>query len=541
MAHRFAKPAVRTIVGTAVPLALAVALVGCGSMREIVGNTSVGSEGKGSTGLVAPDDSSWTTGEVGCTTVEGLGDPMDTEEYAHLEETGFVSARTRPLSTVSSDVDTASYCNVRRMLRDGATADEVPAGAVRIEELLNYFTYDYARPEGDDLFGATVHVGDCPWNEDTKLVTIGLATAPEASAIAERGSNLVFLVDVSGSMDSDDKLGLLKDAFAELVSHLGGNDRVSIVTYAGVEEVVLEGARGDAHAQIMRAMRGLRADGSTNGEAGLRMAYEVARRNHIKGGVNRIVMASDGDLNVGMSSESDLHDYVDRQRETGVYLSVLGFGSGNYKDNKMETLADHGNGSYHYIDCVEEAEKVLGSDLTANLVPLADDVRVQVEFNPALVKGYRLIGYENRAMADEDFRNDERDAGDVGPGSQFTVAYEVALEGSAQEVVETDLRYGPGSSGDGQSDEWLTATVRYLPADGGAASEQAWSVGEGDWSRDPGGDWRLQAAVIELGMMLRGSDHAGSSSYDGIRELLRGAGDVEGRDDLAELVDLARG
>ena len=365
---------------------------------------------------------------------------FNTEEYAALKEQGFVSAATRPLSTVSADVDTASYANLRRMLRDGWTAEEIDTGAVRIEEMLNYFAYDYATPRGDDLFGVTVHVGDCPWNDQTKLVTLGFATAPEATAVAEKGSNLVFLVDVSGSMDSPDKLGLLKDAFGELVSHLGKNDRVSIVTYAGGEEVVLEGARGDQEGKIMRAIRRLRAEGSTNGEAGLQKAYEVARRNYIEGGVNRIVMASDGDLNVGMTSESDLHDYVDQQRETGVYLSVLGFGSGNYKDNKMETLADHGNGSYHYIDCVEEAERVLGERLTANLVPLADDVKVQVEFNPATVKGYRLIGYENRAMADEDFRNDEKDAGDVGPGAQFTVAYEVALVGSGQEIGQTELK-----------------------------------------------------------------------------------------------------
>ena len=472
---------------------------------------------------------------------EGDYDPYNTEEYSALDEPGFVSAASRPLSTVSADVDTASYCNLRRMLTDGWWTDEIPAGAVRIEEMLNYFAYDYKTPSGDDLFEATVQVGDCPWNDQTKLVTLGFATAPEADGIAQKGSNLVFLIDVSGSMDSPDKLDLLKDAFAELVDKLDKNDRVSIVTYANGEEVVLEGAKGTEGRKIMRAINRLRADGATNGEAGLQMAYEVAQRNYIEGGVNRIVMASDGDLNVGMSSESELHDYVDQQRESGIYLSVLGFGTGNYKDNKMETLADHGNGSYHYIDCLDEAERVFGTNLMANLVPLADDVKVQVEFNPAQVKGYRLIGYENRGLADEDFRDDEKDAGDVGPGAQFTVAYEVALADSEQDVGTTDLKYGEGASGDVSSDEWLTATMRYQPADGSEAREQSWAVGTRDERRNPGDDWRFQAAIIEFGMLLRESEYAGAADAEQIFELLDACELTPEREGFADLVDLALG
>ncbi|MBR3326296.1 MAG: von Willebrand factor type A domain-containing protein, partial [Atopobiaceae bacterium] len=356
----------------------------------------------------------------------------NTEEYASVEESGFVAAATTPLSTISADVDTASYANLRRMLRAGfklssaqkrdetnATTIEttgpedaevwdeypgyyadsyqvIPAGAVRIEEMLNYFDYNYERPKTSDAFGMNAKVGPCPWNKDTQLLVLGFATGDEDSSVTEKGSNLVFLIDVSGSMDDADKLPLLQSSFGELVKSLGDKDRVSIVTYASGEEVVLEGAKGSDQQQIMRAIRGLKASGSTHGEAGLKMAYELARKNFIEGGVNRIVMASDGDLNVGMTSESDLHDYVDGQRKTGVYLSVLGFGAGNYKDTKMETLADHGNGSYHYIDCEAEAERVFGERLTANLVPFADDVKMQIEFNPSMVKGYRLIGYENR-------------------------------------------------------------------------------------------------------------------------------------------------
>jgi Ca-activated chloride channel family protein len=499
--------------------------------------------------------------------------PYNTEEYNSLQEAGFVSPRINPLSTLSADVDTASYCNLRRMLYDGYVAasslpdlasgddaDEggddyyyddwyyydnqvIPTGAVRIEEMLNYFSYDYATPSARsaDLFATTVHVAPCPWNSNTVLLTLGFATAPEAASVGEKGSNLVFLIDISGSMDAPDKLDLLKRAFAELVAHLDANDRVSIVTYASGEDVVLEGASGNESRQILSAINRLQANGSTNGEAGLRMAYEVAQRNFIEGGVNRIVLASDGDLNVGMSSESELHDYVDQQRETGIYLSVLGFGSGNYKDNKMETLADHGNGSYHYIDCVEEAERVLGGNLMANLVPLADDVKVQVEFNPALVKGYRLIGYENRAMADEDFTNDERDAGDVGPGAQFTVAYEVALADSAQEVVEPELHYGGGDSSaaasESSANEWLTAQIRYQPVDGGAVRQQSVVVGPDDVESTPAEDWRFQAAVIELGMLLRGSDYAGTADYEQIASLVGDTANLP--DERAEFLSLA--
>ena len=563
MSRKHTQVLTRSIASMAITASLVSALAGCGFMqagqpkqgvvKEDVTQTQVESKTESDASKIdatggsdemnaypLEDIASEELGLVATSTESGMED-FNTEEYSSIEETGFISAATRPLSTVSSDVDTASYCNIRRMLRDGWTPEEIDTGAVRIEEMLNYFSYDYGTPKGEDLFDITVHVGDCPWNADTKLVTLGFATAPEADSIAEKGSNLVFLIDVSGSMDSADKLDLLKDAFEELVSHLDEDDRVSIVTYAGGEEVVLEGAHGDERREIMRAINRLRAEGSTNGEAGLQMAYEVARRNYIEGGVNRIVMASDGDLNVGISSESDLHDFVDKQRESGIYLSVLGFGTGNYKDNKMETLADHGNGSYHYIDCVEEAERVLGEKLTANLVPLCDDVKMQVEFNPATVKGYRLIGYENRAMADEDFRNDEKDAGDVGPGAQFTVAYEVALTDSAQEVSTSDLKYGQESSGDKSSDEWLTATIRYQPADGSKVREQQKSVAEGDWQRKPGEDWSFQAAVIEFGMLLRDSDYAGTASAKQIRSLLDDGG-VEGSDEregFADLVDLA--
>ena len=455
----------------------------------------------------------------------------NTEEYAAIHEGGFVSVRANPLSTLSADVDTASYANLRRMIYDGYALDEIPSGAVRIEELLNYFTYGYDEPAAGERFAITPHLGPCPWNPETKLLTLGFATARETGA-AERGRNLVFLIDVSGSMDSSDKLDLLKDSFEVLVRDLTERDRISIVTYASGEELVLEGASGTDARQIMRAINRLRADGSTNGERGLELAYEVAGRNFIDGGVNRIIMASDGDLNVGMTSESDLYDYVSAKRETGIYLSVLGFGSGNYKDTKMETLADNGNGSYHYIDCIDEAERVFGEKLSANLVPFADDVKVQVEFNPALVKGYRLIGYENREMADEDFENDERDAADIGPNAQFTVAYEIVLADSDYDVAEPELRYSaPAASGDFGS-ELATATVRYRAFDDGQVHEQGIAIANEDSESD---DWRFAAAVIEFGMYVRGSEHAGTASPEQIEELIAQCDSTPEREGFAEM------
>ena len=461
---------------------------------------------------------------------------FNTEEYSALKETGFISTKSNPLSTVSADVDTASYCNLRRMIKDGYSLKDVPNGAVRIEEMLNYFDYDYAAPTGGDLFSMQAQSAVCPWNKDTQLLVMGFAAAPESKA-ASKGSNLVFLVDVSGSMDSPDKLDLLQDSFSTLLDNLGPDDRVSIVTYASREDIVLEGAHGDDVKAITKAIYKLDAGGSTNGEAGLKQAYEVAERNFIEGGVNRIIMASDGDLNVGITSESELYDYVDGKRDSGIYLSVLGFGSGNYKDNKMETLADHGNGSYHYIDCIEEADRVLKTKLTANLVPFADDVKVQVEFNPAQVKAYRLIGYENRELADEDFRNDEVDAGDVGPGAQFTVAYEVVLADSAYKVDEPDLKYGTQVKAyDNASSDWLTCTMRYHAFDGDEMREQQLAVDASASTKSPDSNWNLAAAVIEFGMLARDSEFAGTSGEDGILDLLANASQNDDADSFKRLV-----
>lgn len=569
----------KTLGAGIVVLSLAAGIVGCSLSPQPFNDGATETE-KDSTATMAPStngtDAYLMTEEVdGATAMGYYYEPdFNTEEYASVKETGYVSTHTSPLSTISADVDTASYANLRRMLNNGyrvqssiettdpgsgkddaeSTEDEypidgyndwyyelehiIPTGAVRIEEMVNYFDYDYKAPNGDDGFAISARVGACPWNKDTNLLVLGYATAAEDESVRNKGANLVFLIDVSGSMDDPDKLPLLQSSFGELVEELGENDRVSIVTYSGEEEVVLEGESGANHREIMRAIRSLDASGSTNGEAGLRMAYDLAQKNFIEGGVNRIVMASDGDLNVGMTSESDLYDFVKHKRATGVYLSVLGFGAGNYKDTKMETLADNGNGSYHYIDCEEEAKRVFGQKLTANLVPFANDVKVQVEFNPDQIKAYRLIGYENRTMANEDFKDDEKDAGEVGPESQFTVLYEIVPVDSAMQINEPELKYDSATDEANSSDEWLTAKLRYKTLDGGEAREQELVVDGSQWSEDPGDDWRFAAAVTEFGMILRDSSYKGTSSYDSVRALVGNTSD-DLRQGFLDLVALA--
>lgn len=408
-------------------------------------------------------------------------------------------------STLSADVDTASYCILRSLVADGYGPLDLPDGAVRTEELLNYFDYDYPAPEDDELFGVSVQMGPCPWYRERALLVMGFATEPDEYA-ASAGSNLVFLIDVSGSMDEPDKLPLLKDAFATLVAGLSERDRVSIVTYANDEHVVLEGAPGNEADRIMGVVDSLTASGATNGEAGLDRAYRVAEEHFIEGGTNRIILASDGGLNVGISSEDALHEYVDQKRKTGVYLSALGFGAASYRDAVMETLADHGNGAYHYIDCAEEAERVFGTNLCANLMPLADDVKVQVAFNPTQVKRYRLVGYENRALAAEEFRDDDADAGEVGSDHAFTVAYELQLTDAAFDMAEP----------------WLTCTMRYRSAgdlDAGVREQQR-TVDASSFAEQPNDDWTFAAAVIECGMKLNHEGFADDAPLEQARELL---------------------
>ena len=465
---------------------------------------------------------------------------FNTEEYAATKENGFRKVATDPLSTFSADVDTASYCNLRRMLNDGYAPGEIPAGAVRVEEMLNYFRYDYDAPRPDAKFGITAQMAPCPWNKDNVLLALGVraADAPEA---ADEGSNLVFLVDVSGSMYDDNKLPLAQKALTMLTDTLGEKDTISIVTYANGEDILIEGANPvKDKAKLLAAIDALEAGGSTNGQRGLAQAYEVAQKYLRPKGNNRVIMCSDGDLNVGITSESELHDYVTEKKQTGIYLSVLGFGEGNYKDTKMETLADDGNGNYYYIDSILEARKVLCEELTQTLYAVADDVKFQVEFNPAKVSAWRQIGYENRALENQDFEDDRKDAGEVGAGACVTVLYELIPAVGSE--AEGGLKYQSSALTDAaQSDEWLTLSTRYKAPGGDTSQLQTDVIDEAAMTDAPSGDYLFAAAVAEFGMILSGSEYKGDSSYDSVLELLKQAPlSDEYREEFFSLVKIAQ-
>lgn len=449
------------------------------------------------------------------------GEDWNTEEYDSIRETGFQSVRNQPLSTFSIDVDTASYSNLRRMIEDGYSLEDIPSGVVRIEELLNCFSYDYHLPEGNEPFGVTTVLGDCPWNEDAKLLQIGLKTE-EIDFSEAPDSNLVFLLDVSGSMHCDDKLPLLQKSFAMLVEELTEKDRVSIVTYGGSDKVVLEGVSGDEKTKIMNALESLEAGGSTNGADGIETAYKLAGEYFIEGGNNRVILATDGDLNVGVSSESELDELITEKKESGVFLSVLGFGTGNIKDNKMETLADRGNGNYAYIDSLGEAKKVLVEQLGATLVTVAKDVKLQVEFNPAYVKGYRLLGYENRMLQTEDFEDDKKDAGEIGAGHMVTALYEIIPVDSQQEIPETELKYQSEAGSVGvENGEWLNLKIRYKAPDSDESRLCSYPVTEEVYQDECGEDFYFAAAVAEFGLLVRDSEYKKDASFENVRELLK--------------------
>lgn len=368
----------------------------------------------------------------------GLAGEFNTEQYDHIKKKGFVRARRKPLSTFSIDVDTASYANVRRFLREGRLP---PADAVRIEELINYFDYEYGDPPADQPFSITTEMSDCPWKQGHRLAHIALRSKPIATENLPPNS-LVFLLDVSGSMSSHDKLPLLKKALALLIDQLRPQDRVAIVVYAGAAGLVLDPTHGSEKEKMLRAIDALQAGGSTAGGAGIQLAYKLARESFMEGGNNRVTLATDGDFNVGVSSDGELVKIIEREREHGVFLTVLGFGTGNLKDSKMEKLADHGNGNYAYIDSLLEGRKVLVEQMGGTLLTVAKDVKLQVEFNPTKVKAYRLIGYENRRLRDEEFNDDKKDASDLGAGHSVTALYEIIPADSDEPVPGVDpLKY----------------------------------------------------------------------------------------------------
>lgn len=455
----------------------------------------------------------------------------NTEEYNYIEENGFLSVSTAPLSTFAADVDTASYANLRRMLLDGG--DVVP-DAVRIEEMINYFHYDYPAPADGEPFSVTTELTPCPWNEENTLLRIGLqAKQPDWDAMPP--SNLVFLIDVSGSMDQPNKLPLVKQAFLLLTEHLRPADTISIVTYASRDEVVLRGATGDEAGTIQSAIENLHAGGSTAGAQGIQTAYALAEEHFIPGGNNRVILATDGDLNVGVTSEGELTRLIEEKKEGGVFLSAMGFGGGNLKDNKLEALADHGNGNYSYIDSVLEAKKVLVEEMGGTLFTVAKDVKLQVEFNPEHVKSYRLVGYENRLMDAEDFADDTKDGGEIGAGHRVTALYEL----SSAEVSGADLKYQQNVTV--SSPEWLTVSIRYQPPEGGESTLLEYPVDAGNWQDAPSPDTAFAACVAQFGMLLRDSDYVGNATYEGLSAQLAAIPGLEEdpyKDELMYLVGL---
>ena len=467
------------------------------------------------------------------------GADFNREGYANIDEPGFAAVTSTPLSTFSIDVDTAAYANVRRFLRSGSIP---PAGAVRIEELINYFDYDYPPPAADAPFGITTEIGDAPWAQGRRLAHIGIRSTPIGTADLPP-HNLVFLLDVSGSMNQPDKLPLLKQALGLLVGELRAQDHVSVVVYAGAAGTVLPPTSGAEKATVLDSLERLEAGGSTAGGAGVCLAYEVAREHFLEDGNNRVILATDGDFNVGVSSDAELVELIEWERQSGVYLTVLGFGTGNLQDAKMEQLADHGNGNYAYIDNVLEARRVLVEQLGATLVTVAEDVKLQVEFNPAQVKGYRLIGYENRRLRDEEFDDDTRDGGDLGAGHSVTALYEIIPAESDEPVPGlAALRYQEIAPRSGVgADEVLTVAVRYKEPGAGESRllQRTLMVGPAGEAGSSSA-FRFASAVAEFGFVLRRSLHRGDASYD--RAYAR-ARDAYERDDdgrRGELLSLIR-
>jgi len=445
---------------------------------------------------------------------------FNTEAYDRIRDNSFLAVASNPLSTFSIDVDTASYANVRRFLTAGRLP---PRDAVRIEELVNYFRYDYPQPSDAEPFSVTTEAAGCPWAPGHKLFLVGLQGRNlDQASLPPR--NLTFLLDVSGSMDEPRKLPLLKAAMGLLVDHLRPQDRVAIVVYAGASGLVLPPTAGDERETIRRALSSLEAGGSTAGGAGIQLAYATAEASFLKNGINRVILATDGDFNVGITNQGDLLRLIEEKRKTGVFLSVLGFGAGNLKDSTMEKLADSGNGNYSYIDTLAEGRKVLVSEAGGTLVTIAKDVKIQVEFNPSRVFAYRLLGYENRLLRDQDFADDTKDAGEIGAGHSVTALYEVVPVGASMALPGVDpLKYqAPQALSDAaKSDEWMTVKLRHQAPDGGRS--RLLSVTVKDVANEPSTNLRFAAAVAAFGMLLRESEHKGGASYASVLALAEAA------------------
>lgn len=478
--------------------------------------------------------SSAKEGCVVITTKRGNYQIQNDENYAQISENKFEQVFLNPLSTFSIDVDKASYSNIRRMINNG---QHIPVDAVKVEEMINYFNYTYPQPK-DHPFSINTEVVETPWNKDTRLVRIGLQGKTYQNDELP-ASNLTFLIDVSGSMGSANKLPLLKSAFKLLVNQLREKDKVSIVVYAGAAGVVLEPTRGNNKMEIIKALDQLESGGSTAGGAGIELAYKLASKNFIKNGNNRVILATDGDFNVGPSSDKAMVDLIEEKRKSGVFLSVLGFGMGNYKDSKMEKLADKGNGNHAYIDTMQEAQKVFGQEFGGTLYTIAKDVKIQVEFNPALVGAYRLIGYENRLLADEDFIDDTKDAGELGSGHTVTALYEIIpaeVESPFLKEVH-ELKYSKKEM-TGNQNELLTVKFRYKKPDGNTSTEITKVVGN---TLDIiSSDFSFAASVALFGLHLRKSQYLNKSSLEDVVTLAEQGLEIDKEGYRSEFVRLVK-
>lgn len=463
---------------------------------------------------------------------------MNTERYERLDDNPFFTAKDSPLSTFSIDVDTASYANVRRFLEQGSRP---PKDAVRIEELINYFNYKYPAPTGTSPFAVHAEVFACPWEPTHQLVKLGLK-GREIDTAKRPAANLVFLLDVSGSMESPNKLALLKTALKMLTTQLREDDRVAIVVYAGASGLALPSTPGSQRGRIISSLEELQAGGSTNGAAGIQLAYRTAEEHFIKGGINRVILATDGDFNVGVSSDGELTRLVEEKAKSGVALTVLGFGMGNYNDSMLEKLADRGNGNYAYVDSAAEAKKVLVEQASGTLLTIAKDVKIQVEFNPSRVQAYRLIGYENRLLRSQDFNDDQKDAGELGAGHTVTALYEVVPVGAAMksDISSIDaLKYQKTTTLSG-GDELMTVKLRFKAPD--ANESQLMSFPIRDAVAAASSDAHFAAAVAEFGMLLRDSPFKSKASFAQVQELASASvGDDQYRREFLALVKRAQG
>lgn len=520
---------IKNIISFALASAMILSLAACGGGGEsYIGQSSDGLKHNPLAGLNRDDTVTGTVaGNVEGFAVDSSNSYMEpsyempqeefnTERYDSQEENRFMAVSVSPLSTFGADVDTASYANVRRMIKDGYY--EIPSGAVRLEEFINYFNYDYDYPTDNKPFNVQTEIIDTPWNEDTLLMRIGVQT-PKIDMSDAPPCNLVFLIDTSGSMFGEQRLGLVQKALSMLTDELDAKDRISIVTYAGYTSTLLTGASGEDKEEIKHVLDSLEAGGSTNGEGGINAAYEVAEDNFIDGGINRVILCTDGDLNVGATSDSELVDLITEKKKSGVFLSTIGVGSGNYNDSGMEKLADKGDGNYNYLDSLLEAKKVLVEEMGGTLNTVAKDAKFQLEFNPAYIKAYRQIGYENRQMAAEDFADDTKDGGEIGAGQQVTVLYEIVPVDSEFEVPDVNLKYTEKQNTN--STDWLTISVRYKEPAGSKSSLLEYTVNENDYTTNASYNTRFAACVAQFGMLLKDSEYAGTSSYKTLESELK--------------------